>query len=238
MLAISWFLIGYTKILLKKSSLLWLYPIFRHANLWLPSLSVYPWGPTHQMCSQVPVLVSFDWLVLIASPSVAILQLNNSLPPPVFLCYFPKFVHSTPTLVGCRHPSCLHFGGRALIWSFQPLRKIVSSLGCKIKTHLKNRTVLSFHVSEAAFHKAQPPPVLPQGREEQIRRACCLAPSPGRSENCKLAHTFGPEKANIMIAIGNGSPTNIHNNDENENADSDDNSWQLKVLRKWDTTRN
>jgi hypothetical protein len=55
----------------EKITMLWLYTIFRHANLWLPSLSVYPWGgPTHQMCSQVPVLVSFDWLVLLASPSV------------------------------------------------------------------------------------------------------------------------------------------------------------------------
>lgn len=113
-------------------------------------------GPTHQMCSQVPVLVSFligwSWLHPPRWRSS-----NWIIPfPPVFLCYFPKFVHSTPTLVGCRHPSCT-VGGRALIWSFQPLRKIVSSLGCKLKTHLKNRTVLSFHVSEAAFHKAQPP---------------------------------------------------------------------------------
>ena len=237
MLAISWLLIGYTKILLKKSPCCG-YTQFSDTPIFgcLPCLSTHGGDPPTRCALKFQYLyLLIGWSCL--HPPQWILQLNNSLPP-VFLCYFPKFVHSTPTLVGCRHPSCLHFGGRALIWSFQPLRKIVSSLGCKIKTHLKNRTVLSFHVSEAAFHKAQPPPVLPQGREEQIRRACCLAPSPGRSENCKLAHTFGPEKANIMIPIGNGSPTNVHNNDENENADSDDNSWQLKVLRKWDTTRN
>ena len=37
-------------------------PIFRYANLWLPYLSVYPWGgATHQMCSQVPISIDGYW---------------------------------------------------------------------------------------------------------------------------------------------------------------------------------
>ena len=202
----------------------------------LPCLSTHGDPPT-RCALKFQYLYLFDWLVLIASPSVAILQLNNSLPPPFFFVTSQSLFILLPLWLGVdTHLACT-LAAVLLFDRFNPSENR-EFVGMQNKNAFEEPNSLIISRLWSSISQSSTPPSTATGREEQIRRACCLAPSPGRSENCKLAHTFGPEKANIMIAIGNGSPTNIHNNDENENADSDDNSWQLKVLRKWDTTRN